>query len=109
MTLARTTIRIAADDGFQLRSHVLVDPKSVDGMVVEIYGYHAPLFTKAFSQTLIPGEHRELSYAIPPDVFEYVLIRIHPGPNSDEQDDRLVWETQSHQVEHIPESSAEGL
>jgi Na+/H+ antiporter NhaA len=96
VTLSRTTIRIAADEGFQLRSHVLVDPKSVDGMLVEIYGYHAPLFTKEFSQPLIPGEHRELSYVIPPDVFEYVLIRIHPGPNSDEQNDRLVWETQSH-------------
>ena len=95
MTLSRTTIRIAADDGFQLRSDVLVDPKSVDGMMVEIYGYHDSLFKKEFSQVLIPGEHRELSYFIPPDVFDYVFIRIHPGPNSDEQNDWLVWETQT--------------
>jgi len=95
VTLSRTTIRIAADDGFQLRSDVLVDPKSVDGMMVEIYGYHDSLFKKEFSQALIPGEHRELSYFIPPDVFDYVFIRIHPGPNSDEQNDWLVWETQT--------------
>jgi hypothetical protein len=96
VTLSRTTIRVAADDGFQLRSDVLADPKSVDGMLVEIYGYNNSVFTKAFSQPLIPGESRELSYLIPPDVFEYVFIRIHPGPNSDEQNDRLFWETQAH-------------
>jgi hypothetical protein len=95
VTLSRTTIRIAAYAGFQLKRDVLVDSKSVDGMVVEIYGYRDSVFTKAFSQPLVPGEYRELSYSIPPDVFEYVFIRIHPGPNSDEQDDRLVWKTQA--------------
>jgi hypothetical protein len=92
VTLSRTTIRIATYAGFHFKGAVRVVPESFDGVVVEIYKQHKATFEKVFSQTVAPGERRELIYSVLPFEAEHVLIRIHPGENRNEQSDWLIWE-----------------
>jgi hypothetical protein len=93
VTLSRTTIRIPADAGLQLKRLVRVVPESVDGVRLEIYGEHGAKFRKLASETVLPGESRELNYVIPPGEFDHAIIRVHPGPNANELGDWLLWES----------------
>lgn len=92
VTLSRTTIRIPAAK-FALKRTVRVVPESVDGVVIDLYGQRQSVFTKLLSQRVLPGESRELDYFNGPDELDYVVIRIHPGSNRDEQRDWVVWES----------------
>jgi hypothetical protein len=92
VTLSRTTIRIAAAEGLQLKRTIRVVPESHDGVVVEIYGERKTTFVKVLSQTVRPGEVRELTHWVPPGQLDHIFIRIHPGPKFDERSDWLVWE-----------------
>jgi hypothetical protein len=92
VTLPRTTIRVAADAGFQLQQTARLLANAAASLRVEIYGHRESRFTKAFSQELLPGERRELSYVVPRGVFDHIFIRVQPGPNSNELKDWLLWE-----------------
>ena len=91
--VSRTTIRVAARSGLDLKHVLRLDPESVDGVRIEVFGQRDAVFTKAASESIMAGERREWSYSVPAGVYDYVFIRIHP--NSNETNDRLLWELQA--------------
>jgi hypothetical protein len=92
VTLSRTTVRIAADAGFQLKRAVRVIPESADGVRIDIYGELEATFRKLFSEIVLPGDRLQLDYVLTPGKFHHAVIRVHPGPNLNEQGDWLLWE-----------------
>lgn len=104
VTVSRTTIRVESDSGLDLNHVIQLGEESVDGVIVEIFGQRDAVFTKVSADPMIAGERREWSYSLEPGVFDYVFIRIHP--NSDEQNDWLVWEFKTGTADEILESNS---
>jgi hypothetical protein len=94
VTLSRTAVRIPSMGGFVFNRTLRVVPESRDGVLVRIYHERERHFDLAREVPIRPGERVMLEHFVGPDEADHVIIRIHPGAQSDEVRDWVIWEEQ---------------